>query len=401
MPFFPYPMESGGHQALYNGISIVKDVFNIFITFEVNDKERYLNSIDGFLNKVEGAKLIPFYKKNKTVFERIKDRIRRKHVDEVDERISWWKNSVVPTEPAWLIHIHNICVENQIDIVQIEMPWRISDIFSIPKGPKTIFVHHELGFVRRKIEIQNMCDNQFAEIMRKFSDFNEINQLNLYDAVMTLSPIDRQKLLDVGVKSPIYSSFAITNAYHEQVMDIEGGNRITFVGPDSHYPNIKGVEWFLNNCWEKLKKNNPQMQFDIIGKWTDTNIKYFDAQYSDIHFLGFVEDLSSAIKHSTMIVPITIGSGIRMKILEAANCGVPIVSTSIGAEGIALKNGEDCFLADTPDRFIECILKLQDNNLRNKFITNAKRVISENYSLIALKKNRISIYNQILNGKQK
>ena len=156
-----------------------------------------------------------------------------------------------------------------------------------------------------------------------------------------------------------------------------------------------GVTWFLENCWAKLKEKCPEMQFDIIGNWFEPRKEEYSAKYKDVHFLGFVDDLYDAIRDSTMIVPITIGSGIRMKILEASSKGVPFVSTSVGAEGIPVTSGENCFIADTSEAFVDCVLKLQDPDLRRQFAMNANKMVREHYSLEALRRNRLEIYEKL------
>ena len=84
-----------------------------------------------------------------------------------------------------------------------------------------------------------------------------------------------------------------------------------------------------------------------------------------------------------------------MKILEASSKGVPFVSTSVGAEGIPVVNSQDCFIANTPDEFIESILKLQNPDLRHQFAENANMMIRKHYSLEALRKNRLEIYEKL------
>lgn len=72
-----------------------------------------------------------------------------------------------------------------------------------------------------------------------------------------------------------------------------------------------------------------------------------------------------------MIVPIRIGSGIRMKLLEASNLGIPFVSTTVGAEGLPFKHKQDCLLADSVDSFVECILAMKELPLQRKLANNA------------------------------
>lgn len=409
LPFLPYPMESGGHQALYNGIAAVKDDFNIFVMYEANDDEHYSNSVEQFLQHIPNAHVIPLL--HEVYVETFKEKVVRKSksllkkmlgigktsvpVDSTESACAWWKTTVTPKDKTWLELIHQTCLTYHIDIVQIEMPWRVSDVLAVPDGIKKVYVHHELGFVRRELEIEKMGNSVYANVCKTFADMNEIALLNLYDEVVTLSPVDAQKLKAAGVKVPVCSSFAIIDSSKDIQEDKGNGKRLTFIGPEIHNPNFVGVTWFLENCWAKLKEKCPEMQFDIIGNWFEPRKEEYSAKYKDVHFLGFVDDLYAAIKDSTMIVPITIGSGIRMKILEASSKGVPFVSTSVGAEGIPVSSGENCFIADTPEAFVDCVLKLQDPDLRRQFAMNANKMVREHYSLEALRRNRLEIYEKL------
>lgn len=414
LPFLPYPMESGGHQALYNGIAAVKDDFNVFVMYEAWDTEYYRASVKDFLQHIPNAHVIPLL--HGVHVETFKEKVVRKGksllkkvlsmekdpapVDPIKDTCGWWKTTVTPENKEWLELIHQTCLQYHIDIVQIEMPWRVSDVLVVPDGIKKVYVHHELGFVRRELEIKKMGDSVYAKACQSFADRNEIASLNLYDAVITLSPIDTQKLVSVGVKSPVYSSFAIIDSSKEIKEDKGDGKRLTFIGPEIHNPNFVGVTWFLENCWTDLKEKCPNMKLDIIGNWSEPRKEEYSAKYKDVHFLGFVDDLYEAIKDSTMIVPITIGSGIRMKILEASSKGIPFVSTSVGAEGIPVRNGQDCFIVDTPEAFVGSILNLQKTDLRHQFAINANKMVREHYSLDALRKNRLAIYERLLQHAQ-
>ena len=99
-----------------------------------------------------------------------------------------------------------------------------------------------------------------------------------------------------------------------------------------------------------------------------------------------------AIRGTIMIVPLKIGSGIRMKILEAAQLEVPVVATPVGAEGLPVKDDEHAFITDDAETFVDDIFKLQDIALQKSFVCNMKEVIEKNYSMAALKENRSSLY---------
>ena len=119
------------------------------------------------------------------------------------------------------------------------------------------------------------------------------------------------------------------------------------------------------------------------------------SKYEDVFFLGYVDNLNATLKDSVMIVPITIGSGIRMKILEACSNGIPFVSTSVGAEGIPVVHGKHCFLANTPSEFVNAIINIQDADVQMKFVKNSALLIKKHYSLDSLRENRLSIYADV------
>jgi len=156
-----------------------------------------------------------------------------------------------------------------------------------------------------------------------------------------------------------------------------------------------GLRWFLDNCWHTLKEKEPDYRLKVIGRWSEENKQTILKDYPEVEYLGFVDSLYESMKGTVMIVPITIGSGIRMKILEACSMGIPFVSTTVGAEGIPVKDGHDCFLADAPNTFVEDILKLQDKDSKLQFIQNANRMIHEKYSAEALRRNRLNIYHKM------
>lgn len=423
IPWLPYPLISGGHHGLMNAMIALKDEFDIHIAFKVYDAEKYEENKKGFIELVPHAHLYPLLREDRIEVQKpefpfwyrlashlkayIQNCIKKrnsgniKNIDDVKEENampSSWIYSVSPLDKFWLDHISKICVEHHFDIIQVEMPWLISQVLTLPKETKKIFVHHELGFVRRSLEIEPYINNEYVKACKSFADMAEIGLLNMYDGVITVSPIDREKLIEKGVTVPVFSSFSIVN----QPKDIErrtiDAKHLSFIGPDSHTPNFMGITWFLDNCWPLLKSKDREYKLSIIGGWSQEHIDEYTNKYPNVEFLGYVDNLGDAIKGTIMIVPITIGSGIRMKILEASSLGVPFVSTSVGAEGLPVENGKNCFIADDKEMFVNCILKLQDTTIQEKFIENAHTMILEKFSIKALRENRLDIYKQVLNN---
>lgn len=402
-PFLPYPFLSGGHQAIYNGLMAIPDNVEIYLTYPSYPWES--DAEHGLLTQLnKNVTLLPFKLDQNSRGEKILDRIYKikylikraikgeKAIPGKQSPYEMWLNQLMPKSETFIKHINRAIDQYAIDIVQCEMLESLSLVLSFPQKVKTIFVHHELGFIRKSqhpfLLEEPLAGNAHVEINRII----EVNLLNRYNQIITLSSIDTKKLQDAGVDVPIHTSFAIVNTplrdYHESTTN----GYLSFVGPEWHPSNKEGLLWFLSNCWEDLLLSNKDYSLRVIGNWTEDTKRIISSRYQKVEFMGYVEDLENAIKDTIMIVPITIGSGIRMKILEACMIGVPVVTTSIGKEGLPLVNGEHCCIADSPFEFVKSIESLSDPSLRGLFVKAAQNVIKEQYSLSALKKNREPLY---------
>jgi glycosyltransferase involved in cell wall biosynthesis len=178
-----------------------------------------------------------------------------------------------------------------------------------------------------------------------------------------------------------------------KTVEFKFSNCITFLGGESHFPNKDGIEWFIHGCWPKIKISNPSLKLLIIGKWSEDTINKYGKD-STIEFSGFVDDLASILENSIFIVPIRIGSGVRMKIIEAINHNCPIISTSVGIEGLNFINEVDYLKADNENLIIQQVIRLIENpNLCIQLIQSCKNTLEQNYSYTELIDKRRSVYS--------
>ncbi len=405
LPLLPYPLSAGGNQAMFNGIKSVKDDADVYVMYSVpfyNQRKKALKEIIPILENVH---FIPFvYNPLKGfhnfilwIFFRITIALKMKQRNP-DFFCSQMPQRFEAPIKEYADFICKFVKEKSIDIVQFEMCPTLSLVLTLPSNVKKVFVHHELNYTVNDLHVKRMGNTLTRNANVELAKILEIGLLNKCDAVITLSEIDKGKLIDEGVETPIYASFAVVNGKNELNNTNDKGNVLSFVGPSSHAPNYIGVKWFLENCWEKLLNEDSSYVLKIIGSWSEDKQAEINNKYKNIQFLGFVPNLADALHDTIMIVPITVGSGIRMKILEAASLGIPFVSTSVGAEGLPFESERDCFKADTPESFIEAVVCLKDKSLREKFAQNANAIVKEKYSMDALRKNRLEIYDKILNN---
>jgi len=403
-PFIPYPLTSGGHQAIFNGIAIMKDIANVYLVYPHtvwNDpfaqERRQLEELFPYVKtynfclaeKSSGMFWFKLKRRIRRKWAKIKDKVGVSKPDINDYR-SW---GFEPQPDRFAAYINQLIQDLKIDVVQVEMCFYQSIVLDLPKDVKKVFVHHELRFVRDELRLKNMDVPQSLKNEATIHKFEEIGLLNMYDEIVVLSPIDKQKLIDAGVTKPILTSFAVVNSVDKKSEEKHEWNHVlTFIGPEMHNPNYDGVMWFLDNCWKELLENNSDYRFRIIGKWSEGTKVRIEGMYSNVEFAGFVDDLGEALAGTVMIVPLRVGSGIRMKILEAGAYGIPVVSTRVGAEGLMINEGEDILLADGAKEFIDAIVRLEDKSLREKMGNSLKQRIGEKYSPDALRTNRERLY---------
>lgn len=407
LPSLPWPLLSGGHQALFNGVKAMEEIADIYMIYPLIpqfEKEGYHEELK---SKIKNIKEIFPYVENKKAWskrkiaKRICHRIISSFIKPTPYEV--FETGVTGTglsghSEDYYLFIRDIISRYDITIVQVEMLANIDAVIAIPDHVKKIFVHHELGFVRNHLLLEQQLHGEYSGLLLyTLEKTKEIGLLNQYDAVVSLSPIDKNKMIEAGVKSPIFPSFAVVNTSTTQHPFYEKtGKILSFVGPEYHTPNKLGMEWFLKNVWVNLKKNSPEYKLNIIGVWTKQTIARWTSEFPDVCFLGFVEDLAEVLSNSVMIVPIFVGSGIRMKILEAMSIGIPYVSTEVGAEGIPVTDGVDCVIANTPTEFVTGIHKLENIDTRKMMVENGRRLLLSSYSFEKFKSDRMTIVKSLI-----
>jgi glycosyltransferase involved in cell wall biosynthesis len=145
-------------------------------------------------------------------------------------------------------------------------------------------------------------------------------------------------------------------------------------------PNIDAVHWFCREIFPLIKLKCPDCQFLIIGKKPPRSVRKL-ARDRGVVILGYVEDPTERLRDcAAFIVPLRIGGGIRVKILNAFAWGLPIVSTTVGAEGIAVTSGENILIEDQPEGFATAVIRLMDDlPLRENLSKNGRQLAVKAY----------------------
>lgn len=161
--------------------------------------------------------------------------------------------------------------------------------------------------------------------------------------------------------------------------------RILFIGTLTWEPNNNGIVWFMKKVVPLIEQQNINVQLYIVGKNPSEELRTVVKKYNNIFITGYVESVEEYYdKCHCMIVPLFIGSGQRVKIIEAFSKGMPVISTTIGAEGLNFEDKCSGLIANTPEEFVSSIMEMRNKKMQEKLSINARKVYEKFYSMEAV-----------------
>ncbi|HEX6241364.1 MAG TPA: glycosyltransferase, partial [Polyangiales bacterium] len=255
------------------------------------------------------------------------------------------------------------------------------------RGPAPLLVldeHNiEYDLLRRTAEASDRGRRAFQALNWRKLRYEEVKIWKRFDGC-ALTSVRDEELLKQDV--PDLPTKVVPNG-----VDIEGftpqpepqiePETVLFFGAINYYPNQDGALYFAEHILPRLRALRPSVRWLIAGP-VDAIGPVTDLRKDGVEVLGFVDDIKAQIaKAQVVIVPLRIGGGTRLKILEAMAMGKAIVSTRLGAEGIDVEHEKDILLADTPEEFaVQIERALSDAELRARIGVAARRTVVERYS---------------------
>ena len=208
-----------------------------------------------------------------------------------------------------------------------------------------------------------------------------------FDAVTAVIPEDQAALAEAaGYRSPGAGRPAniqvipITVDTDEErpVRRRPDANRVVFAGTMYWPPNVDGVLWFAREVWPLVRAGRPQAEADIIGARPPQAVVALGQAGDGLRVTGYVESLRPYLEQAgVFIVPLRAGGGMRVKILNALAQGLPIVSTTLGCEGIQVTHERDILIADTPADFAAAVRRVLDDPALARRLGESGRRLAE------------------------
>ena len=204
--------------------------------------------------------------------------------------------------------------------------------------------------------------------------------LKKFQVCTVVSNQEHQLLSQTGNGSPpieiIPNCVDVTS--YKDFRGIPQPNSLIFTGSFNYYPNYEAMYWFLDKVYPYIQTQVPDVSLTITGDPANCSLP----PHNNVTQTGFVDDVRPFIANAWgSVVPIHMGGGTRLKILEAMALGTPVVATSKGAEGLDIQPDKHILIADTPEDFAQQVIRLlKDQDLRQHITNNAYNLVSERYN---------------------
>jgi len=259
---------------------------------------------------------------------------------------------------------------------------------------KVVYDTVDLQFIRESRRAEVLQDPGLTKKVVELKKW-ELKMAKGSDATLVVCTNEQQILikedpsLNVHVISLIHDVVTPEKNFSER-------KNIMFLGAFLHNPNADGVLWFIKEIFPKIILHIPDVRFFVVGDRPTDEISSLSS--GNIIVTGYIEDVSAYLNTCRVFVaPLRYGAGVKGKINHSMSHGLPVVTTSVGAEGLDLTDNENVLIADDPDTFSRKVIQLyNDEFLWNKLSKNSIAHIQRNFSYEQSKK-RIQLFIDSLN----
>ena len=220
----------------------------------------------------------------------------------------------------------------------------------------------------------------------------------MFDLILAVSEQDRAFYRDVyqAPNAVLLENGVDLDYFHKPLQQHEERVKLVFVGTMGWMPNSDGVKFFVSEVLPLIRADFPEVEVDIVGKNPPADVRRL-AEVPGVHVTGTIDDVRPYVWSSqVVVVPLRFGGGTRLKILEAFAMWKPVVSTTLGCEGIACTHDKDILIADSAGDFAAAVLRLlRDAELQNRLSQNAFQLVERDYSWLNLGSKLLSYFENL------
>jgi polysaccharide biosynthesis protein PslH len=281
------------------------------------------------------------------------------------------------------LEIEKLIARERFDCVVCDF---LSPAPNIPDLSSCVLFQHNVEAVIWKRRTEHASDP-----MRRFYLKLQAKRMSQYEGevcrkvrkVIAVSESDAALMREwYGVKGVEAVATGVDADFFQAQGPVSPATDLVFVGSLDWAPNIDGIDWFQREVLPAILRRKPGCSIAIVGRKPPKAIQELATRYPGVQVTGTVPDVRPWLWGSKVsIVPLRVGGGTRLKIYEAMAAGVPVVSTTIGAEGLGARDGDTIRIADEPEQFAAaCVALLDDAAERERLRDRALQMVTGQYS---------------------
>lgn len=388
-PTLPYPLTDGGRIRVYNllkQIALNNDVSLLALETQDTDKDN-INKIQELgvnVHLVENDKSPP----KVSITTILSSFINKQPITVTRYNISTYKQRFKELLDT---HIYDVIHYEMLHTAQFHVETDLPSVLSLQNVDSAIWGR-----------LQQETMNPFY----KFAYWTQFRAFKRYER--TLSPKFDVVTCTSDIDAAVYSQYCSENrveiipngvdvAHFSPETTSQVFAHLIYIGSMDWYPNEDAVTFFADDILPLIQKSVPDVKFTIVGGNPSERVQQL-ANEEGIEVTGRVPEIKPYFDEATIfVVPLRIGSGTRLKILEALAMGKAVVSTTVGAEGLSLQNRDEIIIADKPAAFAEEVVRLLTiPSLRREIGENGRKRVEQDYDWKNIGEKLVGIYQSVV-----
>ncbi len=386
----PYPPDAGAPIRSYHTLRLLAEDFRVSALCFVrrstrpsrNDIEAATQVLRGLVETIE-------------VFEIPQDagslRLLRDHLFSVVSGRAYTRWTYEST--AFREQLDRELAQGSFDLVHVDS---LDLVAYLPRleGRRVVLSHHnvESQLLRRRAESETGLRRRYLQLQAKLLDREERRWCPRVDLNVVVSREDAETLRSVA---PGVSTLVVPNGVDSREFTpgpVAPRREIVFVGGHTWFPNRDGMEFFVRDILPLIRERDQEVQVTWVGRASE-EIRRTYAELG-VHLTGYVEDIRPYVSRAAcFVVPLRVGGGTRLKILDAWAMGKAVVSTSAGCEGLDVQPEENMLVADDPETFAAAVLRvLDDVSLREHLGHGGRATVQELYDWHIIGRSMLNAY---------
>lgn len=392
--WFPYPPINGAKIRVNNLIRELArtheiDLLSFVRSFTVEEAEKNIQFLRGYCQSIKIVKALPYLNTPWNTFLGLFSSKPISVVKTYSKEMSGLIRDAIASKP------YDVLIASEVN-----MPFLVSQLASETTGVPRILDAVEFALIKDAYTNTSAPGLRFRNWLTwmKLKGFTK-SLLQKVDACTVPSEQEKRNLLEIV---PGYSNVKIIP--HSMDLSRYSGdygtprpNSLVYTGALTYHANFDAVDYFLREIYPHIKVKVPGVSMQVLGNTGNARLEEWKNDKS-VTFPGLLYDVRPSLGQSWLsIVPLRVGGGTRLKIIESLAIGTPVVSTSKGAEGLDVTHGKNILIADTPVEFAKAVISILENpQFRETLSVEGRKLVQERYSATVMGNQFNSMLEQII-----